>query len=69
MMRSIENGVSTDADGGESVRDAYRAAIPAGRYAEAGEIAQLVSFLASDEASYITGSWHRIDGGLGVMSA
>jgi 3-oxoacyl-[acyl-carrier protein] reductase len=36
------------------------------RIASAEEIAALVVFLLSDEASYITGSIHAIDGGYGV---
>jgi NAD(P)-dependent dehydrogenase (short-subunit alcohol dehydrogenase family) len=36
---------------------------PIGRWADAGEVAELVAFLASDKASTITGSYHLIDGG------
>ena len=36
---------------------------PLGRFAETQEIADFVSFLASDKASFITGSTHIIDGG------
>src|ERR1700693_673829 len=38
--------------------------IPLGRYGEPKEYADTVAFLASDRASYITGSVIRVDGGL-----
>ncbi len=36
------------------------------RIADPSEIAHLIAYLASDEASFITGQAFRIDGGLGV---
>jgi len=38
--------------------------IPLGRLGELQEVADLVSFLASDKAAYITGEVIRVDGGL-----
>ena len=38
--------------------------IPMGRFAEAGEIADAVVFLASDESSFITASTFHVDGGI-----
>jgi NAD(P)-dependent dehydrogenase (short-subunit alcohol dehydrogenase family) len=38
-------------------------AIPMGRFGEAGEIAEVVSFLLSSRASFITGQLLCVDGG------
>ena len=38
--------------------------IPIGRFGETKEIAQAVTFLASDESSFITGSSFVVDGGI-----
>ena len=43
--------------------------IPAGRIAEADEIAAVIAFLASDDASYIHGQTVFADGGLGIGRA
>lgn len=40
--------------------------VPLKRFGQPDEIAKLVSFLASDDASFITGSEYNIDGGINV---
>lgn len=42
----------------------FKARIPMGRYGTTSEIADTVSFLASDGAAYITGQNLRVDGGI-----
>lgn len=38
--------------------------IPLKRFGQAGDIAEAVRFLASDEAGYITGNILRVNGGM-----
>jgi glucose 1-dehydrogenase len=44
--------------------DALLRNIPLGRLGEPGDVSSLVTFLASDDAAYITGSTYFVDGGL-----
>jgi 3-oxoacyl-[acyl-carrier protein] reductase len=44
----------------------YLKSIPAGRYATPVEVARVITWLASDDASYISGAVIPVDGGLGM---
>lgn len=48
----------------EAVMAASRATIPAGRYGKPEEFGAVVTFLCSEQASYVTGSMLRVDGGM-----
>jgi 3-oxoacyl-[acyl-carrier protein] reductase len=48
----------------EAVQEASRNEIPAGRYGRPEEFAAVATFLASTQASYVTGSSIRVDGGM-----
>ena len=52
------------ADLPEAVKEAYRSQIALGRPAQPEEIARVILFLASEEASYITGQVVVVDGGM-----
>jgi 3-oxoacyl-[acyl-carrier protein] reductase len=48
----------------EEIKDQIRDQVPAGRFAEAEEVAEVVAFLAGEGAGYITGQTVAVDGGM-----
>jgi 3-oxoacyl-[acyl-carrier protein] reductase len=58
-LRAKQEGISPGAYAGR-----VQAAIPLGRYGEPREIGDVVAFLASERASYVTGATIQVDGGL-----
>jgi len=48
------------------LQEAYIKQIPAARYATASEVARVITWLAGDDAGYISGAVIPVDGGLGM---
>ena len=60
----VETDMTADLD--EKRRSDIAGQVPLGRFCSAEEIADVVSFIASPKASYITGAIIPVDGGLGM---
>jgi len=65
MIRNIEEGRSPGAP--EKAREMILSGLPLKRYGTAEEVARLIVFLASDEASICTGGVYMADGGLSAI--
>ncbi len=65
MIRSIEEGRSPGAP--EKARAMILTGLPLKRYGTAEEVAKLIVFLASDDASICTGGVYMADGGLSAI--
>lgn len=50
----------------EEQQEDYKRRIPAGRFAQPNEVAKVVTWLASEDAAYISGAVIPVDGGLGM---
>jgi 3-oxoacyl-[acyl-carrier protein] reductase len=50
----------------EATQTEYKKSIPAGRFATPAEVAKAVTWLAGDDAGYISGAVIPVDGGLGM---
>lgn len=61
MMESVETMVAPGQE--NAARTAFSQYAAMQRYAEPQEIAAVIAFLASDDASYVTGSNYVVDGG------
>jgi 3-oxoacyl-[acyl-carrier protein] reductase len=48
----------------DDTKDQIMGQVPAGRFAEAEEVAEVVAFLAGEDAGYVTGQTVAVDGGM-----
>lgn len=48
----------------DDIKDQIKSQVPAGRFAEAEEVAGVVAFLAGEDAGYVTGQTLAVDGGM-----
>jgi 3-oxoacyl-[acyl-carrier protein] reductase len=60
----VETDMTSTLD--EKRRNEIAGQVPLGRFCSAQEIADVVTFIASPQASYITGALIPVDGGLGM---
>lgn len=61
---AIYTPIDRDVEMDAKLNDQILAEIPMGRWGKPEEVAQLAVYLASDDAAYVTGSTHFIDGGM-----
>ncbi|MFY9211012.1 MAG: glucose 1-dehydrogenase [Aestuariivita sp.] len=62
MMRSLEEGLAPGL--ADQVKAVMQSNIPLGHYATPQDIANVMLFLASDDAAFVTGSVQMVDGGM-----
>jgi len=60
----IETDMTSELD--EAVQEGAKKAIPLKRFGKPSEVAEMVVYLASEEAGYITGQTFTVDGGMAM---
>jgi len=60
----IKTGMTAAINEIDEIREGLRSHIPLGRWGEAKEVASVINFLVSDEASFVNGAVIPVDGGV-----
>lgn len=62
MMRSLESGMAPGEEA--TVKLGIEQQIPLGRYGTPDEVAAIITFLCSEDARFVSGSFYTVDGGM-----
>lgn len=66
IMTPMNEKIFEETEDAQALIDNWNRAHPIGRFGQPMEVAELIAFLASDKASFITGEIVRCDGGLAI---